>query len=218
MAYSVLSEVWEVFVANDVRSPLPGFGAPLARLASHTGHSARSAEVAAVLAGLTSDAGTVRARLVAEIAAAWRDGDADRAVRAAELAARTPLKPLTAATLTDAAFLLKIRGRAVDADRLANAATKRWSAMGADANAAICAAMSVTAQSTEPRSRFGVAALTRTERQVVRLVAEGKTNAEIANVLGVSRRTVESHVSATYRKLEVTTRVSMTRVALHHRI
>ena len=215
-AYSVLAEVWDVFVASGVRSPLPGFGAPLARLASQTGHSDRSVDVAEVLVGLATDARTVRARLVAELAAAWRDADPDRATRAAELGESTALKPLTAAALTDAAILLRLRGRAKEADRLADAATNRWMAMGADASAATCAAMNHKAMPATPRPRFGIDALTRTERQVVRLVAEGKTNAEIANVLGISRRTVESHVSATYRKLEVTTRVSMTRVALNH--
>lgn len=61
-------------------------------------------------------------------------------------------------------------------------------------------------------------ALTGTERKVVRLLAEGKTNAEIADQLGVSRRTVESHVSASYRKLDVTSRVAMARLAMDQRI
>jgi DNA-binding CsgD family transcriptional regulator len=68
------------------------------------------------------------------------------------------------------------------------------------------------------RSRFGVSALTSTERRVVGLVADGKANAEIAGILGVSRRTVESHVSAAYRKLDVTSRVAMARIAMKHRI
>jgi DNA-binding NarL/FixJ family response regulator len=65
-----------------------------------------------------------------------------------------------------------------------------------------------------PRPTFGVGALTRTERSVVNLVGDGLTNTEIAHRMGISRRTVETHVSSIYRKLEVSTRVAIARVAL----
>lgn len=55
----------------------------------------------------------------------------------------------------------------------------------------------------------GIDALTASERRVVELVAQGLTNAEIAAQLVVSRRTVESHVSAAYRKVGVTSRVEL---------
>ena len=112
MAYTVLAEVWDWFVMIGVRSALPAFGAQLARLAARTGHADKGTEVAVVLTEVARAAATTRMHVVAEVAAAWRDSDADRAVRAAELARRTPLKPLAAATLADAASLLQIRGRA----------------------------------------------------------------------------------------------------------
>ena len=55
--------------------------------------------------------------------------------------------------------------------------------------------------------------LSASERAVVGLVAEGLTNTEIAERLSVSRRTVESHVSSAYRKLEVSNRVELARAA-----
>jgi DNA-binding NarL/FixJ family response regulator len=58
--------------------------------------------------------------------------------------------------------------------------------------------------------------LTATERRVVELIGEGLANRAIATDLFVSRRTVESHVSAAYRKLEVTSRVELARLALGH--
>ncbi|ACV79221.1 ATP-binding protein [Nakamurella multipartita] len=218
LAYSVLSEVWDLFVGTGVRSALPSFAGQLARLASRTGHADRGVEVAAVLTELAPIADTPRVRVVAEIAAAWRDGDADRALRAAKLAAGTPLKPLAAATHTDAAALLRLRGRAAEADLVAASAASRWSAMGADADAANSAAMSRTARPLTPRAHFGITSLTGTERRVVGLVASGKANSDIAALLGISRRTVESHVSAAYRKLGVNSRVAMARIALRHGI
>ncbi|WP_344598922.1 LuxR C-terminal-related transcriptional regulator [Streptomyces violaceusniger] len=44
-------------------------------------------------------------------------------------------------------------------------------------------------------------ALTRSEQQVARLAAEGRSNAEIAESLFVTRRTVEAHLTSVYRKL-----------------
>lgn len=64
------------------------------------------------------------------------------------------------------------------------------------------------------RPRFGAQALTATERAVLGLVAEGRANGNIAQVLNLSKRTVESHTSALYTKLGVTTRVELARVLL----
>ena len=51
--------------------------------------------------------------------------------------------------------------------------------------------------------------LTRRERQVTVLVAEGKSNREIAQILFISERTVEGHVSNTLTKLNVTARTQI---------
>jgi ATP/maltotriose-dependent transcriptional regulator MalT len=55
-------------------------------------------------------------------------------------------------------------------------------------------------------SRSGGAALTRRERQVLGLLAQGRTNPEIAGTLAISRHTVKSHVIGIFSKLGVKNR------------
>jgi DNA-binding NarL/FixJ family response regulator len=58
--------------------------------------------------------------------------------------------------------------------------------------------------------------LTRREREVLALVAAGKTDPEIAETLSVGRRTAETHVSAVLTKLGVETRAAAAAVAVRH--
>jgi len=51
------------------------------------------------------------------------------------------------------------------------------------------------------------ASLTPREREVLMLIGEGLTMRQMANRLGISPRTVESHMAKLYRKLDVRTRV-----------
>jgi DNA-binding CsgD family transcriptional regulator len=57
----------------------------------------------------------------------------------------------------------------------------------------------------------GWAALTRAEAEVARLAAEGLTNREIAARLYVSPRTVQTHLSHVFSKLELASRRELTR-------
>ena len=53
---------------------------------------------------------------------------------------------------------------------------------------------------TGPRS------LTAAQQQVARLAADGRTNRQIAEELFVTIKTVETHLAAVYRKLDIATR------------
>jgi DNA-binding NarL/FixJ family response regulator len=69
------------------------------------------------------------------------------------------------------------------------------------------------------RAAGGVAAgLTAREVEVLRLVAQGLTDAQVADKLVVSTRTVNSHVSSIYSKLGVASRTAATRFALDHQL
>jgi DNA-binding NarL/FixJ family response regulator len=63
-------------------------------------------------------------------------------------------------------------------------------------------------------ARGAVASLTSRERQVLVGVAGGRTNKEIAQELGISHRTVESHRESLMRKLDVYTVAGLTKIAL----
>jgi DNA-binding CsgD family transcriptional regulator len=55
----------------------------------------------------------------------------------------------------------------------------------------------------------GVESLTPSERRTAALAAEGMTNKEIAQALFVTPRTVEMHLSNTFRKLDISTRTQL---------
>ncbi len=58
--------------------------------------------------------------------------------------------------------------------------------------------------------------LTFREREVIACVSEGRTNGEIANLLGISPETVRKHLENAYRKLEVRTRTGAVAAAFGH--
>jgi DNA-binding NarL/FixJ family response regulator len=60
--------------------------------------------------------------------------------------------------------------------------------------------------------------LTAREREVLRLIARGYAYKEIARELSISPKTVESHVSAVLRKLQLSSRHELTRWATERRL
>jgi DNA-binding NarL/FixJ family response regulator len=58
---------------------------------------------------------------------------------------------------------------------------------------------------------------TKRERQVLRLIAQGKTNRQIADELAISTYTVRDHVSALLRKQGVHTRMELCLLHLQSR-
>jgi DNA-binding CsgD family transcriptional regulator len=68
----------------------------------------------------------------------------------------------------------------------------------------------------ERRPATGWAALTESELTVVRLVADGLTNREVAERLYVSPHTVSGHLRHAFEKLGINSRVVLTRLAAQH--
>ena len=67
------------------------------------------------------------------------------------------------------------------------------------------------------QQKKGLAALTPTERRILRLVAENKTNKQIAQELFISHRTVETHRSHICEKLELSGNHPLLAFAFQHR-
>jgi DNA-binding NarL/FixJ family response regulator len=70
----------------------------------------------------------------------------------------------------------------------------------------------LTREITAPR--IGLNALTERERAVLVLVAQGRSNREIADTLVISERTARTHVSHVLRKLQLTSRTQAALVAV----
>ena len=60
--------------------------------------------------------------------------------------------------------------------------------------------------------------LTPREREVLRLIALGHTSVEIAEKLGLSPRTIETHRARIHRKLHLDTRAQLVRYAMQHEL
>jgi len=60
--------------------------------------------------------------------------------------------------------------------------------------------------------------LTTREVEVLRLVAGGLTDAQVAEHLVISQRTVNAHLTSIYQKIHVSSRGAATRYALEHRL
>ncbi|MBI5653151.1 MAG: tetratricopeptide repeat protein [Chloroflexi bacterium] len=89
---------------------------------------------------------------------------------------------------------------------------------------AIAEALQVSAQPATEESHITAeppqypAGLTQREVEVLRLLAMGLSNQEIADKLVLSKRTVHAHLRSIFSKLDVTTRTAATRVAIEHKI
>ncbi len=67
-----------------------------------------------------------------------------------------------------------------------------------------------------PQPQSIPAGLTSREVEVLRLVADGLTNAEVADRLSLSSRTIGQHLRSIYRKIDVSSRTAAARFAIEH--
>jgi predicted ATPase/DNA-binding CsgD family transcriptional regulator/transcriptional regulator with XRE-family HTH domain len=141
------------------------------------------------------------------------------AAAAAERTRGVVIKTSTLLPIESARRMARERLAATEADTAWQIGA-RWSlpeAMAA-AREAIAMARSTNATAADAAAQPAPAAnhpqLTPRERDVLRLVADGLPDGDVAERLSVSQRTVSSHLTAIYTKLGVATRAAAARVAL----
>jgi len=76
-------------------------------------------------------------------------------------------------------------------------------------------ALEVLIKSSQPQGKFAQT-LTPRQREVLQLVAEGRSRKEIAAILGISVKTVEYHKAAIGQKLNLRSVADFTRYAIEH--
>ncbi|MFF8787076.1 ATP-binding protein [Streptomyces sp. NPDC015125] len=141
--------------------------------------------------------------------------DPDLLVEAARCYHEAP-RPLSEAhALADAAELLAHRGLPAQARALLDQALEIYARLDAHWDAARATSrlrdLAVHRGTRRPHSkaRRGWESLTNTERLIAGHVADGHSNPEIATRMNISRRTVSTHVSNIFHKLEMTSRVEL---------
>ena len=72
------------------------------------------------------------------------------------------------------------------------------------------------AEASRPNGSINGAKLTVRQKEVMELLADGKSNKQIASALGISEGTVKVHVNAAFRALGVHNRVNATTALLSH--
>ncbi|NSC20755.1 AAA family ATPase [Streptomyces albus subsp. chlorinus] len=186
----------------------------LVRCARHDEAAALTAEFARWLAGRDTPLAAAAHRACQGVlaTAAGRHTEAAAAFDTARDAYAALPQPYSAARTGEAAARNRLAaGEASGAAQLACCA-EEFAALGAIRDAARCRSALRQSGTRLPsrRGRRGYGgALSPREREVARLVALGRTNRQIAEVLFLSPRTVEQHVARVLRKLNVASRAEV---------
>ena len=193
-----------------------------ARVAADTGDERLYERVASAVTALTGEADGLR--LFAAVSAHARgllDRDATRLATAVELFADCG-RPLSyAAAAEDLGGVLLACGdgeRAVDQLNVAfDAFAECESTADARRVGRALHTLGVERRIGRRRARTGWESLTRTESQVVDLVADGATNREVAESLWLSHHTVNTHLRNVFAKLGIRSRDELRRMTVSER-
>ncbi len=214
-AIALAEMLWGVYGELQASASLVLLGPDLVRLAVRSGATDLAERVVGVLAAVVAEAGddpTVQGR--ERRARGLFESSPDLLLDAAELFSASGRELETALTRAEAGELLA-GARAPQAVTVLEAALAGVERLGAHAEGervrARLARVGSPRRGRPPgrRPAHGWEALTATEWLVVREVAGGVSNGTVAEMLGVSRRTVEAHLRSIYAKLGVSTRVQL---------
>ena len=210
-----LRQGWDASRAAGIAEGLLMFGPSLAQSASAAGCEELAGEVAGALGRVASETAAPYATAAWRLSRAFAGGGAADAVAAVEHYRRAERLPDAAAAASVAAFALAEEGRADEARALLDDANRIYGELGARSDLDLLEHRAAAAglrpgRRRAPRPTFGWDALTKAELEVAHLAAKGLTNPAIGERLFISRRTVQSHLSHIFTKLEISSRVQLT--------
>jgi DNA-binding CsgD family transcriptional regulator/tetratricopeptide (TPR) repeat protein len=214
-AAGLLRSAWELAGSLGIVAQRRLIGPDLVRMLMADGDETTARRVADAMDEVAAIGGLHGARAAAMRCQAMVDRDPEAAQNAVALHRAGPRRLEHADTCLDAAQLLVDGGRKDEARELLLEAASLFTAAGAARDIrrvdAELRGLGVARGRREPRSRpkVGWEALTPTELEVTRLVAEGMTNPQVGQRLFISPRTVETHLSNVFGKLGVTSRVEL---------
>ncbi|MFF7415291.1 helix-turn-helix transcriptional regulator [Streptomyces lydicus] len=168
------------------------------------------------------EASPARATFAAQRCHGLLKGDAAPLMAVAEHYATVGRPVERAQTLEDAALLMAGHGRLPQARKTMAEAIRIYGDLGAEWDIRRADTrgrkfgLRRGVRGKRSRASFGWEALSPTELKVARLVAEGKSNPEVAADLFLSRRTVQTHVSHILAKIGGRSRVEIATEAMRH--
>jgi DNA-binding CsgD family transcriptional regulator len=223
-ALSALTGAWNLCTRTGVVAGYPVIGPDLVRLAIAGNDMSLADDVARAVEGLAATAGVASVEGAALRCRAMASADAGVALEAVAAFRRSPRRRDLALALEDAAVALatgQVSCPSLDPRPLAREAVEIFRSMDASGDTARArarlrglweAAMSEERRprGVKPKGKPGFwESLTEAECRVAWLVAEGMSNPDIARRLGISKRTVQTHVSHALEKLGLTSRVEL---------
>ena len=215
-ALAELGHCWDDSRRVGLAQDYPVFGPDLVRLAIACRDLDRAREVSAAVAGVAE-----RNAVASLDAAALRcqglvDDDPDALIAAVAASRRSPRLLDTALAAEEAGVTCLRHGRTAEGRTLLEDAAQRYQRLEASrdlgrVDAALRAAgVRRGRRGPRQRARHGWPSLTPTEHTVAELVADGLSNPQIGDRLFVSHRTIQTHLSHIFTKLEMTSRVQLT--------
>ncbi|GAA4701808.1 ATP-binding protein [Phytohabitans rumicis] len=214
-ALELLYPVWERAWGLDQRRIIYRVCADLARLATVVGDHKRAADLADTSEALAAGQPTRSLEATALLCRGLADDDPDRLLSAAGAFHQAGWPLHEGQGYESAATVLARAGRETEAREALGKALDRYAGLeaGWDADRAEArlrqAGIRRGRHGPRKRPKHGWAALTGTENRVALMVAEGRSNPDIAAQMFLSRRTVQTHVSSILAKLSLSSRVEL---------
>jgi DNA-binding CsgD family transcriptional regulator len=187
----------------------------LARLAAAAGDQDRVGELAVATQTLAAELPSGTTSGIARLCRGLADNDPDLLLAAAEIFGQAGRPLFEGYAYESGAAILAQRGQGGQAREALDKALALYTQLDAAWDIARLEARLRQAgirrgvRGRRKRPKHGWEALTDTENKVVLLVAEGRSNPDIAAQMFLSRRTVQSHVSSILAKLSLSSRLEL---------